>query len=241
LDTFRLRLERERICPFPATTDIPREAELSWHEGLCPEIAAGVDRYDLCVVRHGSFASEWPVTVHIPDAIAGVRHSLGLSQAKFASALDTTRLNIERWESGKARPFRGKVLPLVTMVRPLVDSPTTAGQVFNLLAAAVLPKITRPAGTYSRIQIQQMLLDPSGDHRDLADKLLELLIDSEILIPVDFDDYSENAEFVPRVGIRALDRQQQPWAIDLIASVSHLSEKDRTLVTSLASRLARSA
>ena len=238
IERFDRRLEREGTRPFPAPEETPPLWALSWQSGICVEIAQGVASYELGMVLHGSLVSEWPITVHVPSALAGFRHALGISQVKFADAIGTKRLNIERWESGKSRPFRGNMYPLLTAVRPLVDSPTAAGQLFNLAAAAVLPRLTRPAGTYRRGQIREFLTHREGDHGDLADKLLELLVDTEILTPIDPDDSSEEAEFIPRVGVQVLDREREPWAADVIAAAQRLSEADRKLWLSLADRLA---
>src|SRR5260221_14233869 len=72
---------------------------------------------------HSSFHAQWPVPVDVPLALRGFRHALGLSQAKFADRLRQGRLNIERWETGKRRPFRGHSLSLLHMLRPLVNGP----------------------------------------------------------------------------------------------------------------------
>jgi transcriptional regulator with XRE-family HTH domain len=238
IERFDRRLEREGTRPFPAPEEIPPLQALSWQSGICVEIAQGVTRYELGMVLHGSLVSEWPITVHVPSALAGFRHSLGISQVKFADAIATTRLNVERWESGKSRPFRGNIYPLLSSVRSLVDSPSAAGQLFNLAAAAVLPRLTRPAGTYRRQQVREFLTNREGDHGDLTDKLLDLLVDAEILMPVDHDDSSEGAEFIPRVGVQLLDREREPWAAEVIAAAERLSAADRKLWLSLADRLA---
>jgi transcriptional regulator with XRE-family HTH domain len=183
--------------------------------------------------------SEWPITVHVPSALAGFRHALRLSQVKFAAAIGTARLNIERWESGKSRPYRGNMHPLLTDVRRLVDSPTAAGQFFNLAAAAVLPRLTRPAGTYHRSQIREFLVHREDDHSDLADNLLDLFVDSEILTAIDPDDSSEEAAFIPRIGVQVLDREREPWVVEVIAAAERLSDIDRKLWLSLADRLAK--
>jgi transcriptional regulator with XRE-family HTH domain len=237
-DPFRRRLSRLRTRPFPALADIPEQARLCWIESVCENVFPGVRTYDVGVVLHSTFASEWPVTVHIPSALAGFRHSLDLSQVKFAAALGIKRLNIERWESGKARPFRGNIHPLLTSVRSLVDSPTVAGQFLNLVAAAILPNLTRPAGTYRRGEITAMLVDAEGNHGDLAETVLDLLITSELLVPFDPGDSSESAIFLPRIGVQTLDRHLEPWGPDVLAAAAKLSVDDRKLWLDLADRLA---
>src|SRR5260370_7347970 len=55
---------------------------------------------------HSSFAAEWPIPVDVPLALRGFRHALGLTQAKFATALGQRPLNIALWAPGKSLPFR---------------------------------------------------------------------------------------------------------------------------------------
>ena len=153
---------------------------------------------------------------------------------KFAAALGTKRLNIERWESGKARPFRGNIYPLLTSVRSLVDSPSAAGQFLNLVSSAILPKLTRPAGSYRRDEITAMLVDAEGNHGDLADAVLDLLVTSELLMSLDPEDSSEGAIFVPRVGVQMLDRHLEPWGPEVLTAAAKLSVDDRKLWLNLA-------
>jgi transcriptional regulator with XRE-family HTH domain len=124
--------------------------------------------YKITTPSHNSFAAEWPIPVDIPLALRGFRAALGLSQVKFAAALGQGRLNIERWETGKSRPFRGHVLSLLAMLRPLVDGPLAAGQLLNFAAAVVCPRLTRPAGTYTGHEVAGLLAEKSLDQADLA-------------------------------------------------------------------------
>ena len=72
-DPFRRRLSRLRTRPFPAPAEVPDQASLCWVEGVCENVAPGVRSYEVGVVLHSTFAAEWPVAVHIPSALAGLR------------------------------------------------------------------------------------------------------------------------------------------------------------------------
>ena len=150
----------------------------------------------------------------------------------------TGRLNVERWETGKSRPYRANLHPLLRVARPLVDPPTAAGQFFNLAAAVVLPRLTRPAGTYRRSQIRELLVNPESDNSDLTDNLLDFFVSGEILTALDPEDSSEEAAFIPRIGVQVLDREREPWLVDLIAAGEKLSDADRKLWLAFADRLA---
>src|SRR5262245_1585912 len=106
------------LNPIHRDRDLPRDHQLF--------------QFDIVAYQHDSFDPEWPIQVDVPAALKGFRHSLGLSQVKFAAATGQTRLNIERWEGGKVRPFRGHVHALLSLLRPLVRGPLAAGQLLNL-------------------------------------------------------------------------------------------------------------
>lgn len=230
---------------FPAYLETPPEAKLLLVEfenpqvGTRPSTKGPLDWIDVVVPLHTSFAAEWPIQVHVPTALKGLRHALGLSQAKFAAALGETRLNIERWESGKSRPFRGHTLSLVSLVRPLVDGPLAAGQLLNLAAAVVCPGLTRPAATYTGRDITEPLADRHHDHRDLAPALLEVLVHSEVLVSLDPDEHLTelDARYVPLVGVRRVDREHETWEAEVYAVARRLSAEDRMLWLSVGRRL----
>src|SRR5260370_4240809 len=150
---------------------------------------------------HSSFAAEWPIPVDVPLALRGFRHALGLSQAKFATALGQSRLNIERWETGKSRPFRGHSLSLLTLLRPLASGPLAAGQLLTFAAAVVCRCLTRPAATYTGYEIAGPLTDKHLDHSDLAPPLLDALVDSEVLVPLDDPNSGLGMRYVPLAGV----------------------------------------
>lgn len=199
-------------------------------------------QFDIVTYQHDSFDSEWPIQVDVPTALKGFRHSLGLSQVKFAEATGQTRLNIERWEGGKARPFRGHVHALLSLLRPLVKGPLAAGQLLNLAAEAVCPKLTRPAATYSGHEIEAHLVDGHDDHRDLAPALIYALVNSRILISLDDDSVGElDAAYIAAVGVRTMDRDVEPWEAEMNALARRMDTSDRKLWLALGQRLAGSA
>ncbi|GAA0597856.1 hypothetical protein GCM10009534_35280 [Kribbella sandramycini] len=164
---------------------------------------------------------------------------LGLSQVKFADALKVTRVNVERWETGRAKPFRGHVHALISLVRPLVSDAASAGQLLNLAAAAVCPKLTRPAATYSGDEIRRHLIDGRYDHGDLAPALLHALVSSRVLVPLNESDPEVEADYIPFVGIRSLDQVSDPWDLELQKIARSLSPEDRVMWFALGARLRR--
>jgi transcriptional regulator with XRE-family HTH domain len=242
-DPFRISLDRTGTCAFPAYRQLPDEAELTHVHGLNPARGRnrkedGLDEFEITIVRHSSLTPEWPIRGDIAAAITGFRHALGLSQARFATALGQNRPNIERWEGRKARPFRGNTLSLLTLLRPLVTSSLALGQLVNIAADAVCPKLTRPAATYTRGEIAAHLTAGLDDHRDLAPLLIDCLITSEILLPIDPDDESPGAGLVPLVGVAALNRQGQPWEHEVVSMARRLTVEDRRMWLTLGHRLA---
>jgi transcriptional regulator with XRE-family HTH domain len=187
---------------------------------------------------HSSFDAQWPIPVDVPLALKGFRNALGLSQAKFADRVGQGRLNIERWETGKSRPFRGHNLSLLDMLRPLVDGRLAAGQLLNFAAAVVCSTLTRPAATYTGHEIARPLAEKRIDQTDLAPALLEALVSSEILVPVDDpNDDGLDARYVPLVGIRNLDRKVERWEPELLAVARLLNPSDRDLWLAMGKRL----
>ena len=198
-----------------------------------------LDRFEITTPLHSSFDAEWPIPVDIPLALRGFRHALGLSQAKFADRIAQSRVNIERWETGKARPFRGHTLSLLSLLRPLAQGPLAAGQLLNFAAAVVCPWLTRPAATYRGYEIARLLTDGHLDHADLAPALLDALVSSEVLVPLDDPNEDLNIRYVPLVGVRLLDREIEPWEHELLAVARQLDPSDRNLWLALGRRLKR--
>lgn len=195
-----------------------------------------LDWFRITTPLHSSFAAEWPIPVDVPLALRGFRSALGLSQAKFAAALGQSRLNIERWETGKSRPFRGHSLSLLDLLRPLVNEPLTAGQLLNFAAAVVCPRLTRPAATYTGHQIAGHLAEKRLDHTDLAPALLEALVSSEVLVPLDPPD-DLDVRYIPLAGVGILDRRAEPWEAELRAVAQRLDPNDRKMWLALGKRL----
>ncbi|WP_132154865.1 helix-turn-helix domain-containing protein [Kribbella antiqua] len=235
---------RVRGAIFPAYASRPADALLIRSTFLNPlrtVMPKGhpLASFELLMYQHDSFAAEWPLPVDVPTALRGFRSSLGMSQVKFAQALGLSRVNIERWEGGHAKPFRGHVHTLLSLVRPLAVGPLPAGQLLNLVAAAVCPKLTRPAATYSGSQIRDLLIDRRDDHGDLAPALLSALVSSRVLIVLDEADPEVEAEYIPAVGVRTLDRSSEPWDAEVRSIAGRLSPEDRKMWMMLGERLSR--
>ena len=148
-----------------------------------------------------------------------------------------SRLNIERWEAGKSRPFRGHTLTLLDMLRPLVKEPLAAGQLLNFAAAVVCPHLTRPAGTYTGHEIAGYLAEKNHDHKDLAPWLLDALVTSEVLVPLDDVNEGLDRRYIPLAGVGTLDRKAEPWETELRAVAQRLSPGDRKLWLAMGRRL----
>lgn len=230
-------------APFPAYRDPPGEPNAR-HSFRNPAIdirrqAAGPFAvFQIWTWTHSTKDVEWPIAVHIPTALRGFRRSVGLSQAKFAAALHTSRLNIERWETGKSKPFRGHTLALMTLLRPLVEGPWSAGQFLNFAAEVVGPRLTRPTAVYLGRSVETMLVDGRDDHRDLAPALLDAFTSAEILISVDSSEEELAAQYIPLVGARAMDRQTSAVDDKLLSVARRLHESDRKLWLAIGERLA---
>jgi transcriptional regulator with XRE-family HTH domain len=223
---------------FPAYRSLPGDASYITIKSY-DDIPPG--EYQITTPLHSSFAAEWPIPVDIPLALRGFRCALGLSQAKFAAALGQNRLNIERWETGKSRPFRGHILSLLAMLRPLVNAPLVAGQLLNFAAAVVCPHLTRPAATYNGHEIAAPLAEKNLNHKDLAPALIEALVSSEVLVPVDDPNYDLDRRYIPLVGVGILDRKTEQWETELRAIGQRLDPPDRKLWLAVGKRLERTS
>jgi len=201
-----------------------------------PRVRGPLDWLQITTPLHSSFAAEWPIPVDIPLALRGFRHALGLSQAKFADRVGQGRLNVERWETGKSRPFRGHTLSLLSLLRPLAQGPLAAGQLLNFAAAVVCPLLTRPAATYRGHELALLLADGHLDHADLAPALLSALVSSEVLVPLDDINEDLNMRYVPLVGVRILDHEIEPWEPEVVALARRLDPSDRDLWITLGKR-----
>jgi hypothetical protein len=188
---------------------------------------------------HTSFAGEWPIPVDVPASICGFRHSLGLSQVKFATLIRENRLNIERWEGGKSRPFRGDVLSLINVFRPHVDGQLAAGQLLNLVAAVVCPVMTRPGAIYTGHEIAAPLDDGRHHHRDLAPALLSAFVATEVLVPLDPGEEELDSRYVPLIGANIDGGGMEPWDSEVRALARRLNAEDRRLWLAMGHRLAR--
>jgi transcriptional regulator with XRE-family HTH domain len=189
-------------------------------------------------VRHTEFAPEWPITPDWAAVVRGLRGSLHLSQAQFATVCGLGRATVERWESRRTVPFRGDALQLLTLVKPHLDNPVQAGQALNAAAAVVLPKLTRPTARYTGRQLVALLKRANHDHTDLGRGLIGALLEAQILVAIEADgDELENTYLLLAGQVRA-DMAQPPWLVEMINDVQQLPNADRQLVASIARRLA---
>jgi len=193
---------------------------------------------EFCVVDHTSFAADWPIRPDLGAVVAGFRRAAAMTQAAFAEAINVSRVSVERWEGGKAKPFRGDALSLLSALRPLAKCPLTGGQLLNAAAAVVCPQLRRPTATYTGAYIQNLLDQSRQRHGDLAPNLIAALIESKILAPV--DDRNENdldAEYIALAGVVAADRTSDAAFADVIRVARTLSPSDRQLWLDLGDRL----
>ncbi len=223
---------------FPAYQRLPARTNYMTVQdnGEYPAVKGSLGPFTITTPLHSSFDAEWPIPVDVPLAIRGFRHALGLSQAKFATALGQNRLNIERWEKGTSRPFRGHALSLLGLLRPLANDPLAAGQLLNFAAAVVCPHLTRPAATYTGHEIAAPLAEKHLDHRDLAQPLIDALVGSEVLVPLDPPD-DLDVRYIPLVGVGVLDRKFEPWEAELRAVAQRLDPDDRSMWLAIGKRL----
>jgi transcriptional regulator with XRE-family HTH domain len=221
---------------FPAYRTPPEHANYATHH-THPDDDDPLGDIVITVPLHSSFTAEWPIPVDVPLALRGFRCALGLSQAKFAAALGENRLNIERWEGRKSRPFRGHALSLLPPLRRLVNGPLAAGQLLNFAAAVVCPRLTRPAATYTGHDIAALLVEKSLNQADLAPALLEAFVFSEVLVPIDDVNYGLDRRYIPLVGVSTLDRKAEPWETELRVVAQRLSPGDRKLWLAMGRRL----
>lgn len=246
--TFRApfdHFDRTGGAHFPGYREVPSGAHRthSWFENPLhfhePNPASALAQFEISTIDHTSFAAEWPITPDSSAIVAGFRRSVGLTQAAFAQAISVSRVSVERWESGKIRPFRGDSLELLTALRPLATSPLSAGQLLNAAAAVVLPVLKRPTATYSGAFISDLLSSGRRRHSDLAPALLTALIDSKILAPVaDQNEGDLDAEYIALAGVVAVGRTEHSDSEDVLRVARSLSAHDRRLWIELGERLA---
>lgn len=198
-----------------------------------------IDSYFFTTVYHSDFDPEWPIATDWPAVLRGLRGSFHMSQVDFAWNLGIGRATVERWESGKAVPFKGDALQLLTLIRPHMATPVQAGQALNIAAAAVVPRLTKPTAEYTGRDLLAPLKGDKHDHAYLGPGLLGALVTARVLVPLQYADEPLNDTYFPLAA-----RLQNPgvlpdWASRLIESVSAMNPEDRELVTDLVARLKR--
>ena len=228
------RLPEIAVALFPGYPDRPQGSHLI----RMLEVESPLGPFEILGPKHTSFAAEWPIRVDVPASIRGFRHALGLSQVRFAALVGEKRVNIERWEGGKSRPFRGHALSLLSLFRPHVDGRVAAGQLLNLAAAAVCPTMTRPGAIYTGHEIAAPLADKRHDHRDLLPALLSAFRTTEVLVPLEPDEEEElGSRYLPLVGANLRIAGIEPWDADVRAVARRLAGEDRRLWLAIGQRL----
>ena len=245
------------LTPFPATAYPPEARTISV---ICA-IGNGLDRvgglwtsarvgsFRFYTPLHTSYPAEWPIRPDIPRALKGFRAAIGFSQVKLADTMHTSRVSIERWEAGTARPFRGDTLTLLNALTTIFEAAAergevngtlalqeTAGQLLNFAAAVVCPLMTRPTATYLGRDLVAPLKGPS---EVLAHGLLNALLSGEVLANVDGSEDDLDARFMPLAGLHMTDHDTEPWEHEARALLRRLGPDDRRMVLGLARRLAR--
>ena len=225
---------RRRLTLFPGYPAEPDGSELTFVHARSPH-----GFFEVHGPLHTSFTAEWPIRVDVPASLRGFRHALGLSQLRFAALIETSRVNIERWEGGTIRPFRGDVLSLLSLLRPHVDGPLAVGQLLNLAAAAVCPVMTRPAAIYTGHDLAVPLAHKRHDHTDLLPSLLIAFRAVEVLVPLDEPHYEQelSSRYLPVVGTNSARVQEHSWEPAVSAVAQQLTEKDRRLWLAMGRRL----
>ncbi|MET8148011.1 helix-turn-helix domain-containing protein [Actinoplanes sp. NPDC049668] len=195
--------------------------------------------YEVYGPAHTSFDAEWPIPISMPASIRGFRHALELSQAKFAERIKVSRINIERWEGGQSRPFRGHALSVVDLLRPHAQNPLAVGQLFNVVAAVVCPTLTRPSAIYTGGQLAAPLAEGRMDHRDLAPPLIASLVAAEVIVALDeVHEDDPDGRYLPLVGAKIADTLIEPWDTEVRAIARNMSAEDRKTWFALGRRLA---
>lgn len=190
---------------------------------------------------HTDFDPEWPISIDWPAVIKGVRNSLHVSQAAFAQMCQIGRATVERWEKGTMLPFKGNAHQLLDLVRGHIVTPVQAGQVLNIAAAAVLPRLTRPTAEYKGREIANWLRSDRSDHSDLAYGLLGALTHARILIAIEGEDETLEDTYFPLAGRLHQPTEQPEWVARLLRDLGGLSPGDRRLVLAMTRRLAGSS
>jgi transcriptional regulator with XRE-family HTH domain len=228
---------------FPPTQWAQAQTEHLIHSGFenpahpTSQFPRPFSRFEIVAPLHAARAAEWPLPVDMALAVRGFRISCGLSQAAFAQRIKQSRVTVERWEGGGSRPFRGRVHELLTALKPLVHDQISAGQFLGIASAAVLPQLTRPAGTYLRSSLTQMLRIEGHDHRAIGPALLDALVSAEVLSEVDAWDDSPSARFIATAALGVVDRDEGPWDRQARQVLAQLSDEDAQLWLQLGRRL----
>ncbi|UUW88652.1 helix-turn-helix domain-containing protein [Pimelobacter simplex] len=162
-----------------------------------------------------------------------------MSQARFAEAFGLGRATVERWEAGKAVPFKGDALQLLTLIRSHLNTPIQAGQALNLAAAVVMPRLTKPTAEYVGRELLAVLALGKHDHAYLGPGLLDALVTARVLVPLQYADEPMDDTYRP-LAARLRDQRSLPdWAGHLIDDLLTMAPGDRQLVTDLVDRLSR--
>lgn len=194
-----------------------------------PAFPRPFSRFEIVSALHTEGAPEWPLAVDVALAIKGLRRSCHLSQIAFAERIAQSRVTVERWEAGASRPLRGRIHELLSALRPLVHDQLSAGQFLGVASVAVCPALTRPAGTYTRGQLIDLLRQGRHDHRAVGPALLEALVGAHVLTELDPDNDGATARFIATAGLAVVDQDEGPWDAEARRVLRSLTEEDARL------------
>jgi len=195
------------------------------------------DSYFYVTVDHSDFDPEWPIATDWSTVMRGLRGAFGLRRSEFAALCDVDRTTVDLWETGRAVPFEGDALRLLTLVRPHLRTPVQAGQVLNVAAAVVLPHLTMPTAEYAGRALVAPLRGDGHDHTDLGGNLLDALSTARIVVPQNLAESEVDDTYLPFLARGRDDTVLPAWAPGLIDDLFSASAEDRQLVIDLAARI----
>lgn len=201
----------------------------------------------------------WTPFRALPEAIREIRKTFDVSRRDIATWVKVTPRTVERWEAGKASPYRRNILNIVTELRRILnereadsrfDYDSAAWAMFSLLAHWVAGHLTSPIAMWDAEYIDSFLREPPHhDHRDLRPAVVSELQatysfttahvgEAKYLVAArpsnNIDPISPDVVALPLIP-----DDVEPELRTLLATLSSLSEKDLLLIVELSKRLAR--
>jgi transcriptional regulator with XRE-family HTH domain len=233
------RQAQERPWSVASHSSFRDDGERTAHQATFAADPGTIDSYYFTTVYHSDFDPEWPIATDWQAVIRGLRGSFHMSQARFAETFGLGRATVERWETGRAVPFGGDALQLLTLIRSHLVTPIQAGQALNLAAAVVMPRLTKPTAEYVGRELLAVLTVGKHDHAYLGPGLLDALVTARVLIPLHYADEPMDDTYFPLAARLQSQKPLPGWAPQLIEDLLTMAPKDRELVTDLVARLAR--